>query len=84
MLSWCSHGPDLGADIRFLVPLMKSLFWTLLTRWHHSSEFDTVRWACRRIRASVRCINSLTRLTLQRRRRLPALRSDKCCVLKAE
>ena len=47
MLSWCIHGPDQVAGIRFLVPLMTSPFWTLLTRSHRWSEFDTVRWACR-------------------------------------
>ena len=83
MLSWCTHGPDQGAAIRFLVPLMTSPFWTLLTRSHHWSEFDTVRWTCRHIRVSARCMNNLTRPTLQRSRRLPALRSDRFCDRKA-
>ncbi len=74
MLSWCTHGPDQGVAIRFLVPLMTSPFWTLLTRWRPWSEFDTVRWVFRRTRVSVRFINNLTRPTLLRRRRLPALR----------
>ena len=84
MLSWCIHGPDQVAGIRFLVPLTTSQFWMLLTRSHRWSESDTVRWACHLTPVFVLCTSNRIMPTPRRKEPLPRSPSDKSCDRKAK